>query len=122
MALLSLPRELRDEIFSLVFHPDLPHDLTLRIRGDATPDMHLPPCMFTCKQLYIEAVPMYIRSHQLVVPVVLDLNLAKLGFITSASELVLSNLQSVSFTNFEHFRTEYPSEESMEWNIQKDMR
>lgn len=123
MAFFSLPRELRDEIYSLLFHQDSEILPKLHVRGYAnTPEMPLPLCMVTCRLFYTEALPYYIKSVQLALADIASLSAVKQALTTIASKAVLENVQDVEFANIEQFRTESAYHECMKWDRQKDMR
>lgn len=124
MGFFSLPRELRDEIYSLLYRQVSPEDPPkLHIRGYATPEMPLPPSLALCKQFYNEALSYYIRSVQLDLPDIVSLSSIKQALIKSPTKIVLNNVQAVKFANIELFCIgSSASGEWMKWDRQKDKR
>jgi hypothetical protein len=127
----SLPHELREEIYALVFtthHTCITTHyictdkrFVVHISGDGMPDQPPPDLMLTCKRLYCEAKSQFIMSLKFVVTdgAVLEAMQQWLG--KKASDRTAKSIRSVAFTSLKMFRTECPDERRTKWDKQKGM-
>jgi hypothetical protein len=113
--LLSLPRELRDEIYAMVI---MIHDSEDRpfvcIREDSTPRQTPPALLLTCKQIYLEAQPFYIKCLKLVIPDDTCLESTQQWLVKQQPQAVRRNVKYVAFTNVAIFRAVSPRERCLE--------
>jgi hypothetical protein len=127
----SLPLELREEIYALVFtthHTCITTHYTctdkmfvMYIGRDGIPDQPPPELMLTCKRLYCEAKSQFIRSLKFVVTDEAGLESMQQWLGKRASDRTAKSIRTVAFTSLKMFRTEYPDERRTKWDKQKGM-
>jgi hypothetical protein len=121
--LLQLPRELRDEIYTLVINNANTQERTiLRMRDDGTPNNPPLPASLTCKQLYREIHPLFIRSLKLLITDAASLALIHHRLNEPSSLHTQQNITAIAFTTLELFRTFHPAASSWQWNKSLGMR
>jgi hypothetical protein len=120
----SLPVELREEVYALVFttsHACTEDNFVIRLREDGTPDRPPPALMLACKQLYCEAQLLFIMSLKFIVTDNAGLESVQRWLGKKGSDRTVKNIRAVAFTSLEMFRTETPTERRMKWDRQKTM-
>jgi hypothetical protein len=106
IARFSPPRELRDEIYALVFTDnDMGGRPIMRIREDITPRSPPPTLMLTCKPIYHEAQPYFIQSLKFVISNDASSCLMQQWLAKKAPKSIRNETQAVVFTTFVMFRT-----------------
>jgi hypothetical protein len=127
----SLPLELREEIYALVFtthHTCITtHYLCtekrfkMHIGENGIPDQPPPELMLTCKRLYCEAESQFIMSLKFVVADEAGLEAMQQWLGRKSSNRTAKNIRTIAFTSLKTFRTEHPDERRMRWDKQKGM-
>jgi hypothetical protein len=120
--LLSLPRELRDEIYALVFETGPTEDTTIVCFGeDGAFDLCLPAIMLTCKQLYWEAQPPFFYSLKFIVSDDVAVSSMQQSFSKMFKACTVQDIRTIVVTCLGIFRTASPSQRRLELDIQKGM-
>jgi hypothetical protein len=108
---LSLPRELRDEIYALVIVIHDPKDRRiLRIHEDSTPHRPPPALLLSCKQVYVEARLFYIKCLKLVISNDACLEFTQQWLARQQLQAARKELQAIAFANVAIFRAFSPRE------------
>jgi hypothetical protein len=123
--LFSLPLELREEVYALVFtthHTCTEDRLVTRIREDATPDRPPPELMLACKQIYYEAQSLFIQFLKFVITDNAGLESLQQWLGRNTGGPTLNSIRAVAFTSIELFRTtEITGERRTKWDRDKGM-
>ncbi|KAH3961386.1 hypothetical protein HBI56_200100 [Parastagonospora nodorum] len=122
MDILALPRELRDEIYTLVLAADYTEKLrTIRIRPDVTPNVPPPALMLVCKKIYRDAQSVYLRSLKFVISDEASLESIRQWFAKEPNFRTLKDIRTMVFTSLDPFRTSSPSARQLHLDTQKGM-
>jgi hypothetical protein len=120
----SLPLELREEVYALVFtanHACTEDKFVIRIREDGTSDRPPPALMLACKQLYCEAQSLFIMSLKFIVTDNAELESVQRWLGKKDSDRTIKSIRAVAFTSLEMFQTETPTGRRLKWDRQKTM-